>query len=250
MLSFKQQIDDNWKELMTIINDNFKGDQFDNIMNLHNHFEDRIKSAPASGRPNYHNCFKGGYLDHTIRVIKTALKMKNNFKDLDVNVYHSDADVVLAAMFHDLGKLGNMEEPYYVYQTDEWRRNKLKEWYVRNPKLEIGSVTDRSLWLLSKFNVDVSEEVFKAIKLSDGMFSPGNEREYRASTDSSNILYYIVHFADWMSTVAEKQHYIQSLTVDNNLDEQSTQETKKETLTTKPEKLDEIQSAFNDLFKS
>ena len=39
MLSFKQQIDDNWKELMTIINDNFKGDQFDNIMNLHNHFE-------------------------------------------------------------------------------------------------------------------------------------------------------------------------------------------------------------------
>ena len=26
----------------------------------------------------------------------------------------------------------------------------------------------------------------------------------------SNILHYIIHFADWMATVAEKQHYVQT----------------------------------------
>ena len=41
------------------------------------------------------------------------------------------------------------------------------------------------------------------------MFDKGNEDLYRRSTDSRNILHYIVHFGDWMSTVAEKQHYIQ-----------------------------------------
>tara|TARA_Y100000590_G_scaffold450561_1_gene590435 strand:+ start:20 stop:736 length:717 start_codon:yes stop_codon:yes gene_type:complete len=236
MISFKTQIDGNWKKLMELINKYFKDDIKENILKLHEHFEDRIKSAPASGRPNYHNCFKGGYLDHVIRVIETSLKINNNFKELGVKHKHSDSDIVLASMFHDLGKIGNMEEPYYIYQTDEWRRNKLNEWYTHNPKLEIGSVTDRSLWLLSKFNIDVSEEVYKAIKLSDGVFNPGNEREYRKSTDSRNILHYIVHFSDWMSTVTEKQHYLQSLdledevNVDNNTD------------------LSELKNAFDDLF--
>ena len=42
------------------------------------------------------------------------------------------------------------------------------------------------------------------------MFDKGNEDLDRRSTDSRNVLHYIVHFGDWMSTVAEKQHYIQS----------------------------------------
>ena len=39
--------------------------------------------------------------------------------------------------------------------------------------------------------------------MSDGMFDKGNEDYYRRSSDSRNILHYIVHFGDWMSTVAE-----------------------------------------------
>jgi len=236
MISFKKNIDDNWKKLMSIVDNYFEGEQYDNIMKLHKHFEDRIKTAPASGRPTYHNCFKGGYLDHVIRVTENALKVKSMFSDMSVKVIHSDSDIVLAAMFHDLGKVGSIEEDYYVYQTDEWRRNKLSEWYVRNENLEIDSVTDRSLWLLSKFNIDVSEEVFKAIKLSDGMFSSGNEKSYRRPDNTRNILYYIVHFSDWMSTVSEKQHYLQSLDIDDEVSDE------------KVENLAELQDAFDKLF--
>ena len=238
MLSFKTQIDDTWDELMSIIKNNFDGDQLSNIIRLHDHFEDRMKSDPASSRPNFHNCFKGGYITHVLRVVKLSLKMKESFISNGVKVYHSDSDVILASMFHDLGKIGNMDESYYIYQTDEWRRNKLNEWYTRNPKLELGSVVDRSIWILNEFDIKISEEVFKAIKLSDGMFSPGNEREYRTSSDSKNILHYIVHFADWMSTVSEKQHYLQSFDIEDESD-----------VTVNEDNLSEVKDAFDKLFE-
>ena len=179
MMSFKGNIDDNKKKLESIIKDNFDGEQYDNIMLLFNDFNDRVINAPASGRPNYHNCFRGGWLDHTLRVIETSLNVKQHFIKLGVKCKHSDSDVVLAAMFHDLGKLGDLDNPYYLTQTDEWRRNKLNEWYTYSNKLENMSVTDRSLWLLQHYNIKVSTEVWKAIKMSDGMFDKGNEDYYR-----------------------------------------------------------------------
>ena len=100
------------------------------------------------------------------------------------------------------------------------------------------SITDRSLWLLQHFNINISEEVWKAIKLSDGMFDKGNEDLLRRSTDSKNVLHYIIHFADWTSTVAEKQHYLQSLDVDDEDD----------TVEVDNENLSEIKDAFDSLF--
>ena len=158
-----EQILERWNILMKIIEQNFKDKQKENILKLYKHFEDRMIDAPASSRPYYHNCFIGGYIDHVVRVIKAALDIKKQFEKLDVEVIASDSDIVLAAMFHDLGKLGDLENPYYITQTDEWRRKKLNEWYTFNDKLEPLSVTDRSLWLLQYFDIKVNPEVWKAI---------------------------------------------------------------------------------------
>ena len=240
-----EQIKDNWDKLMSTIDEYFEDEQLKNIINLFNHFEERIIEAPASGRPNYHNCFMGGWLDHTLRVIETSLKMREHFIELGVEVTATENDVVLAAMFHDLGKLGDLNDPYYKYQTDEWRRNKLQEWYTYNPDMENMSVTDRSLWLLQHFNIKVSTEVWKAIKLSDGMFDKGNEDLYRRSTDSRNILHYIVHFGDWMSTVAEKQHYIQGNVEKQKKIEKVTREFDKQD---DKKDVDNLKQKFDELF--
>ena len=241
MISFKGNIDDNKKKLSKIVDDYFDGEQHKNIMLLFDHFNDRMGNAPASGRPNYHNCFRGGWLDHTLRVIETSLQMKNQFIKLGVRVENSDSEVVLAAMFHDLGKLGDLNESYYLTQTDEWRRNKLNEWYTYNDKLEPMSVTDRSLWLLQHFNINISPEVWKAIKMSDGLFDKGNEDLYRKSTDSRNILHYIVHFGDWTATISEKQLYLQSLDIDDDVEINNNKDT---------ENLNELKDTFNSLFDS
>ena len=51
----QEQMDNNWNELMSIIDEHFEGEQKQNILKLHNDFETEYKTAPASGRPNYHN---------------------------------------------------------------------------------------------------------------------------------------------------------------------------------------------------
>jgi len=164
---------------------------------------------------------------------------------MDVKVTTSKQEVILAAMFHDLGKIGDLDNPYYIIQTDEWRRNKLREWYTFNNKLEPMSVTDRSLWLLQYFNIELKPEVWKAIKLSDGLFEPGNDRLFR-QPDTRNILHYIVHFADWMSTVAEKQHYQQSLEVDEDIKQEFEKSIKDDS--TVPDNIKELKNKFNELF--
>ena len=138
----RKQIESNWNELMTIIDEYFEGEQRENILKLHESFETQYKTAPASGRENFHNCFIGGYLDHVLHVIKNSLRIKELYVKNGVKVIHSDSDVVLAAMFHDLGKLGDGEQPYYINQDSDWHRNKLKEHYVHNDKLEYMSIPD------------------------------------------------------------------------------------------------------------
>tara|TARA_Y100001973_G_C5147018_1_gene305961 strand:- start:215 stop:955 length:741 start_codon:yes stop_codon:yes gene_type:complete len=236
-------IKDNWNKLNEIVKTNFESEQANNIRLMFEHFEDRIIEAPASGRPNYHNCFPGGWIDHTLRVIKTSLKMREHFIDLGVDVTTDKEDVILAAMMHDLGKLGDLNDPYYKIQTDDWRRKKLKEFYTHNSDMENLSVTDRALWLLQHFNIKVSTEVWKAIKMSDGMFDKGNEDYYRRSSDSRNILHYIVHFGDWMSTVAEKQHYIQG-----NVEKQKKVEETKKEFNKKNLDVSDMKNEFDKLF--
>ena len=40
-------------------------------------------------------------------------------------------------------------QKYFKYQTDEWRRKKLNEWYTHNKELDFMTVHDRALWILS-----------------------------------------------------------------------------------------------------
>ena len=205
----QEQMDNNWTELMSIIDKHFEGEQKENILKLHSDFEDEYKTAPASGRPNYHNCFKGGYLDHILHVIKNSLMIKRQYESNGVKVIHSDSDVVLAAMFHDLGKLGDGTQPYYKYQTDDWRRKKLKEYYTHNKDLDYMIVHDRALWLLAKYHVDVNPHVYKAILCADGLFDPAAETYFRSYVDTRHVLGSIVHFGDWLSTICEKQNWMQ-----------------------------------------
>ena len=237
----QEQMDNNWEELMSIIDEHFDGVQKENILKLHKDFEDEYKIAPASGRPNYHNCFKGGYLQHILNVIKNSLMIKRQYESNGVDVIHPDSDVVLAAMFHDLGKLGDGTQPYYKYQTDEWRRKKLNEWYTHNKDLDYMTVHDRALWLLSKYRIDVNPYVYKAILCADGLFDPAAETYFKSYVDSRHILGNIVHFGDWLATTAEKQLWIQG-------EEEHSDEAVTKHKEVPKEQIDNMKAKFDELF--
>ena len=237
----QEQMDNNWTELMSIIDKYFEGEQKENILKLHSDFEDEYKTAPASGRPNYHNCFKGGYLDHILHVIKNSLMIKRQYESNGVNVIHTDSDVVLAAMFHDLGKLGDGTQPYYKYQTDDWRRKKLKEYYTHNKDLDYMTVHDRALWLLSKYHIDVNPHVYKAILCADGLFDPAAETYFKSYVDTRHVLGSIVHFGDWLSTICEKQTWLQD-------EEEHSDEGVTKHKEVPKEQIDNMKAKINELF--
>ena len=76
--------------------------------------------APASGRAWYHNAFPGGYVAHVLNIIQWSLNYYELFKKQGMYLDDiTEESVIFAAMFHDLGKVGNMEEDYYSPNKDE-----------------------------------------------------------------------------------------------------------------------------------
>lgn len=221
-----------YETLRELVKKHATEDQVANILSMFDDFEERITSSPASGRLNYHNCFVGGFLDHVLRVQETAFKCKSLLKSMNIKINCSDSDIFFAAVFHDWGKLGTVDEPYYIQQTSSWHQEKLGEYWKHNDKLDYMSVTDRALFTLQSYDIKVNQNVWKAIKLSDGVFDDGNGSYYKRPSESDDILYYIVHWADWMSTVVEKQHYVQKTYNTESVSEE----------------VKNLRSQFNDLF--
>ena len=94
-----EQIQDNWIDLVEIINNTFNGERLEKIEALHDHFKDRMLLAPASGRAWYHNAFPGCYVAHVLNIIQWSLSYYNLFKDQGMYVDDiSEESVVFAAI--------------------------------------------------------------------------------------------------------------------------------------------------------
>ena len=68
----EQQLLDNYTRLLNVVEENITGDRKEKILEMYKFFEDRIVVAPASGKPNYHFCFVGGYVEHILHIVETA----------------------------------------------------------------------------------------------------------------------------------------------------------------------------------
>ena len=201
-----EQIQENWNKLVQLVEDTFEGERKENLLKMYEYFEDRMCVAPASGKPNYHNCHIGGYIEHVLHVVETAKKLMTVYQDIGAVIDFNEEELVFSALHHDLGKVGDLDHEYYLPQDDDWRRKKLNEWFTHNPELQYMSVTDRALWLLQHFDVKVSEMEYLAIKVSDGMYDDSNKqylKTFKPENSFHTSLPYIIHWADHMATRAE-----------------------------------------------
>jgi hypothetical protein len=209
-----EQISENWSELQSIIEETFDGERLEKIKELHDHFKDRMILAPASGTGWFHNAFPGGYVAHVINIIGWAKSYYELFKSQDMFVDDiSEESVVFAALFHDLGKVGNMDEDYYVTNTDEWRSKKLQQYYVHNPAIHYMTVTDRSIWILNKFGIDMSESEYLGLRLADGLYEEANKSYYMEGAEWKAMktnLPHIIHYADSSAARQEKETFMLS----------------------------------------
>ena len=207
-----EQIESNWSELRKLINDTFEGERLEKINTLHDHFEERMTLAPASGRAWYHNAFPGGYVAHVLNIVQWAHKYYELFKDQGMYLDDiTEESVTFAAMFHDLGKVGNMEDDYYITNTDEWRAKKLQQYYNHNPAIHYMTVTDRAIWILNQFQISMSESEYIGLRLADGLYNEQNNSYFFEGAEWKAMktnLPHIISMADTSAARQEKEAFM------------------------------------------
>jgi hypothetical protein len=151
-------------------------------------------------------------------------------------------------MHHDLGKVGDLDEDYYIPQDSEWHRKNQGSIFKHNPKLQYMSVTDRSLFLLQHFEIPMSEWEYIGLRLTDGMYEDANKTYYMNYNPDwslrSNIAY-ILHQADMMATHIEYDQWMR-------LDEEENvrvSESIKKAVDTKTDDSDRLKNKSQDLFE-
>lgn len=131
---------------------------------------------------SYHCNYEGGLCEHTLNVIKYAIKLASTF-----NSAVSTESIVLCSACHDVGKA------YGYYVDNTLKSGKLSGTKPKkiNPSLMIKNHAMRSLNIVSRF-FDLTESEKVCILSHDGFFENAN-REYMLGLDE---LLYIVHSAD------------------------------------------------------
>jgi len=115
-------------------------------------------TAPASSRIDFHSCFPGGLSRHSLLTIKNIVKLIDAFHITD----YDKESVIILALFHDLGKIGNGEEDYYFVQEDSyWKRRGYL--YRINERLSKIPVNFLSMYLLQKYDIDLNFKEFETI---------------------------------------------------------------------------------------
>lgn len=158
------------------------------------HFGERLAMCPASSKTEFHNAFAGGLVEHSLRVLSNTIKLS---KAMDVKV--NQEEVIFACLFHDIGKLGDLDQERYIDQDEDYWR-KRGNVYKINQKARFMTVPHNSMFLLQHFGIKVSYDESMAIILNDGHFDSSNEPYKMKEPD----LAIVVHQADLISTRFEK----------------------------------------------
>ena len=173
-----EQIQENWQQLRNIITDTFEGERLEKLNKMYDYFEDRMCIAPASGTEYFHYAHVGGYVEHILHVIDLSVKIKDMWKQNGAIINFSDEELIFAAMHHDLGKVGDMTNDYYIPQESEWHRKNQGSIFSHNSELQYMTVTDRAIYLLNQFGITMTEWEYVGLRLTDGLYEEANKKYY------------------------------------------------------------------------
>ena len=216
-----EQLEANYNKFIEAIKKVFTGERLEKLLHMYSADElgNELAIAPASGKLNFHSAYPGGYIDHVMNVARNAFKLKKMFEESGGHINFTDEELLFAAFHHDLGKLGDGKEPYYLPQESEWHQKNKKEYFTHNPKLQYFDVTDRAFWLLNQYGITYTQKEQLGIHMADGLYNEATKKywiSYNEDFQLKTNLPMILHWADHMSTVIENSEYKQKMGIYDN----------------------------------
>lgn len=153
-------------------------------------------TCPASSRAEYHSAYPGGLLAHSLNVVQNLNKIAGAL----CPDKFSKETIIFVGLFHDLGKVGDGVQEYYVPHHSDWHR-KQGMLYEINKECISMPTSERGLYILQKFGIEVSSDEYLAIRLNDGQYDQTN-KSYAMKEPELALL---VHWADMWSCQQEKE---------------------------------------------
>lgn len=205
-----EELQANYDMFLSYIDLYITGDRKEQLKQLYNDHAERIMLMPASSIDHHHNAFPGGYVDHVIRVMDCAIRLKELWASMGAAIDYTDEELVFAAMNHDLGKIGTEESEQYQPNDSEWHRKNLGKLYKYNTANPFMPVPDRSLFLLQQRGIVVSFNEYIAIKTHDGLYDEGNRPYFISNSKESKLrtnLPILLHHADHMASRIEFERW-------------------------------------------
>ena len=148
--------------------------------------------APCSGA--HHLAQVGGLLEHSLNVLNMARRLNKAWGEL-----YDDTTIIIVALLHDLGKMGDHGKPNYVENILKSGNQSKDKPYVTNKELTCIPHEVRSVMIAERY-ISLTEEEETAILWHNGLYG---DFKYEIS-GKETPLYMITHFADmWASRVIE-----------------------------------------------
>ena len=239
-----EQLQSNWDKLIELIEETFEGERKEKLLEMYNHFEDRMMLAPASGQEHFHNCFPGVYVDHILNIVHYSKEFYKVWKDNGAYVDdYTEEELVFAALHHDLGKAGTLTEAHYIPNPSEWHRKNQGKIYTNNPDLKFMTPPDRGIWILNQFGIKMTENEYIGIKLTDGMYDEGNIQYLKSFAPEKKLksnMQHILHQADMTTTRIEYEDWLHA---DEEVINTKVPKTKDE-----QKQVDNLKQKFDELF--
>ena len=138
------------------------GPRAGNLLKFLDDNAERVMLATASSKLDFTCCHPGGLVEHSLRVLQNAAKLRQVYGQVDSV---STANLILTSLYHDIGKIGSDSKEYYIENTSDWHRDKLGIMYNVAERFQHIPVSQLSLWWLSQNKVEIDIDEWYSISV-------------------------------------------------------------------------------------
>ena len=206
-----EKIQSNWERYLTEVELNIDKERSSILLPFLKKYKERFMMMPASSKNWHHSAFAGGYCDHVLRVLDCANSLYKIWKTNggDTSTYTVE-EMHFAALFHDLGKMGQQEGEYYQPNDSQWHIDKLGQVYKFNTDIPAMKVPERSLFILQEIGCKVTQNEYITIKIHDGLYDDSNKFYFMSGQKETRLrthLPLLMHQADHMAAQIEFEQW-------------------------------------------